>query len=502
MKITASICKKGGLPSKNIFVASFAKEDLSKDPTWSCLSPNVHQAAERFAAAEFKGEEGEIKIFWVADKVARRKTEKIIFLGLGEKERWHERKKFLIYRRMARLARSERLKNFTVVLRQDFGDSQETAQVFATNILLADFEFYKYKETPPQGWPEVKNVFGLTDQNNIQAASRGIKEGMVMGEETNACRILANTPGGEITPVKLAEAAKQVASKNGMAVKILDEKEMEKIGFGGILSVSRGSAEKPRFIILEYLKGPKTQKPLVVVGKGVTFDTGGLSLKPERYMYEMHMDMSGGAAAIHGLAAIARLKLPLNAVVLVPAVENSPSGTSYRPGDILKSLSGKTIEVLNTDAEGRIILADALTYALRYQPGFILDLATLTGAAHVALGNYCSALFTNQEKIQAKLVEIGQASGDYVWPLPLWDEYLGDIKGTFADLANVAKGDKYGGAIHGAKFLEQFVNDTPWAHLDIAPRMTTVESDCLAKGASGVGVRYIVEIAKQFSKLF
>lgn len=216
----------------------------------------------------------------------------------------------------------------------------------------------------------------------------------------------------------------------------------------------------------------------------------------------MHMDMSGGAAVIHGIAALARLNLPINVVGIIPAVENMPSGSSYRPGDLLKTMSGKTIEVLNTDAEGRVILSDALYYgATKYKPGLIIDFATLTGAAHVALGSYSSAIFTNKEGLQEKLVEMGKRSGDYVWPFPLWDEYLNEIKGTFGDIANIGKGDRYGGAIHGAKFLEQFVDNTPWAHVDIAPRMTTIESEYLSKGASGVGVRYIVELAKNYSSL-
>lgn len=213
------------------------------------------------------------------------------------------------------------------------------------------------------------------------------------------------------------------------------------------------------------------------------------------------MDMSGGATVIHGLAAIARLKLPINAVGIIPAVENMTSGSSYRPGDLLKSMSGKTIEVLNTDAEGRIILADALWYgATKYKPGLLIDFATLTGAAHVALGNYASALFTNDQKLQEKLIEVGLQSGDYVWPLPLWDEYLTEIKGNFGDIANDSE-NKYGGAIHGAKFLEQFINNTPFVHVDIAPRMTTTKSEYLAKGASGVGVRYITELAKCYSEI-
>jgi len=240
----------------------------------------------------------------------------------------------------------------------------------------------------------------------------------------------------------------------------------------------------------------------VLIGKGVTFDTGGLNLKSEQGIYEMHMDMSGGSAVIHGIAAIARLKLPINAIGLIPAVENMPSGSSYHPGDILKTMSGKTIEVINTDAEGRIILADALYYgAKKYNPGLMVDFATLTGAALVALGNYCSAIFTNQNKIQDKLIDIGDKCGDYVWPLPLWDEYLLDIKGTLGDVANLGKTGRAGGAIHGAKFLEQFIDNAPWAHIDIAPRMTTAEGEFLAKGAAGTGVRYIVELAKEYPQI-
>jgi len=324
---------------------------------------------------------------------------------------------------------------------------------------------------------------------------------MIIGEEVNHTRFLANTPGSDMTPALLAHAAQRAAKNAGFKVRVLDELAIKRLGMGGVLGVSRGSDEKPKFIILEYMKGPKAQNPLVLAGKGVTFDTGGINLKPEQYMYEMHMDMSGGAAVIHGIAAVARLRIPINIVGLIPAVENMPSGSSYRPGDLLKSLSGKTIEVLNTDAEGRVILADALAYALRYKPGLIADFATLTGAAHVALGNYCSAIFTNRDQLQEKLIAVGTASGDYVWPLPLWDEYLADIKGIFGDLTNMGKHDRYGGAIHGAKFLEQFVDKTPWAHIDIAPRMTTSEGEYLSKGAAGAGVRYIVELARLYSDI-
>lgn len=501
-----------------VFIAAFQNVALESNALALSLSEDTRKILLRFARTEFRGEEGEIKTLWLGDQ----KPGRIALFGLGKQKKWHERKAPLTARRMVRFAKSQKINEFSVPLFQTKSgespdlvwNSRKAAQVFAENALMAHFEYNIYKEIPKGGWPEVQRIALAVPDNNRAAAQRGIAEGMIVGEEVNATRTLANTPGSDMTPSHLASAARLIAGKNGITAKILDKKDLVRLGMGGVLGVAKGSGEEPKFIVLEYRGLPRAksrgghsssswrpERPLVLVGKGVTFDTGGINLKPEQYMYEMHMDMSGGAAVIHGIAAIARLKLPINVVGLVPAVENMPSGSSYRPGDQLKSLSGKTIEVLNTDAEGRVILADALTYALRYKPGLIADFATLTGAAHVALGNYCSALFTNRDVLMEKLVAVGTASGDYVWPLPLWDEYLPEIKGMFGDIANMAKNDRYGGAIHGAKFLEQFIGDATWAHIDIAPRMTSVESDYLAKGATGVGVRYIVELARMYPQL-
>src|SRR3989344_2547118 len=253
-------------------------------------------------------------------------------------------------------------------------------------------------------------------------------------------------------------AAEEAGKQTKVKVTILDEKQIKKLGMGGVIGVSRGSSEKPRFIIMEYKHPDYKQAPLVLVGKGVTFDTGGLNLKPDKAIHEMHMDMSGGAAVIHGVAAISRLNIPIHVVGLIPAVENMPSGSSYHPGDILRSITGRTIEVLNTDAEGRIILADALGYAKRYNPRLVVDIATLTGAAMVALGQRVSALFTKDEKLEELFRSLGESSGDYLWPMPLWDEYEEDIKGTFGDVANVGKTEAYGGSITAAMFLSQFVS--------------------------------------------
>lgn len=496
MRIVA-IPYKEAARKKNIFLPLFQKESLEKEEFFSYLPSRNREAAQQLWKKEFKGEAGETKSVWFPKGPISR----VRLFGWGERAKWNYRKNPLVARCYVQYAKTERIAEFATPFGKAFGmNKKEAASIFAANAVMAQFEFNKYKEAPKEGWPEVKTIFLAVDKKDTKEVQEGIKQGVITGEEANAARELANTPGGDMTPQKLAEAAVAAAKRVGVMAKILGEKEMQKLGMGGILGVGKGSAEKPRFIILEYLKGPKEQKPLVLVGKGVTFDTGGLNLKPTNYIYEMHMDMSGGAAVIHGLAAIARLKLPINAVALVPAVENMPSGSSYRPGDLLKTMSGKTIEVLDTDAEGRVILSDGLYYGTsKYKPGVMLDFATLTGAAHVALGNYCSAVFTQDEKLQNELIEVGKKSGDYVWPLPLWDEYLPEIKGTFGDLANIGKGDRYGGATHGAKFLEQFIDGARWAHIDIAPKMTTIDSEFLSKGASGVGVRFIVELAKNYT---
>lgn len=505
MKII-TISYKEAARKKNIFFSLFSaeggsasggqKESLAHDELFLNLPKRARSLLLKFTKTEFSGKEEEVKWLWTSLDA----PERIAMFGWGEKSKWNGRKNQIVARRLVHYALKSEQKEFATPFGQSLGlPAKEGARVFTENALMASFDFNKYKEKPKAGWPEVKTIYLAANKDAHPEIKSGIAEGTIIGEEMNGCRELANTPGGDMTPILLASAAEKAAKHTGMKSKTLDEKEMAKLGMGGILGVAKGSNEKPRFIILEYFAGPKNQKPLVLVGKGVTFDTGGLNLKPENYIYEMHMDMSGGAAVIHGMAAIARLKLPINVVGIIPAVENMPSGSSYRPGDLLKTMSGKTIEVLNTDAEGRVILSDALWYgATKYKPGFMVDFATLTGAAHVALGNYSSAIFTNREKLQEKLTEIGKKSGDYVWPLPLWDEYLSEIKGTFGDLANVGSKDRWGGAIHGAKFLEQFTENTPWAHLDIAPRMTATESEFLAKGASGVGVRYIVELAKQY----
>lgn len=424
---------------------------------------------------------------------------KELHIGIGERKDMTRRKCMLLARQIIVIAKSHRAGSIAIRV-QDFefahlklrGD--ELAELLAVNFEMANFEFVDYKTPPEEGWSFVNEI--LVVGNVTAPVKKAFDKGQTIGQEVNACRKLANMPGGEMTPSLLAKAAQDAVKGTNVRVVVLGMKEMEKLNMGGILGVAKGSPEGPKCIVMEYWGGKK-EKPIALIGKGVTFDTGGLNVKPGDSMYEMHMDMSGGAAVIHSLALAAKLKLKKNVVGIVPAVENMPSGSSYRPGDLLRSMSGKTIEVLNTDAEGRIILADALTYAKRYEPRVMLDAATLTGAAMVAVGKRTNAFFTRDEKLEKLARAIGEESGDYMWPLPLWDEYMEDIKGTFGDIANTGK-DRYGGAITAAMFLYEFAKDLPFVHIDIAPRMVSIEGEYLAKGAAGSPVRFFEKFIERY----
>ena len=378
---------------------------------------------------------------------------------------------------------------------------KKLGEILATAFQMAKFDFTVYKKEPEGGFDSV-------DEVHVVGAPALVREGITRGEiiamEVNSTRALANTPGGDMTPKILSQVAKTIAQDTKVKVEVLGKKEMEKLGMGGVLGIAKGSTEEPQFIVMEYRGTSKSKKPVVLIGKGVTFDTGGLQVKPGDSMYEMHMDMSGGAAVIHAVVLAAKLKLKVNVVGLVPAVENSPSGAAVRPGDILKSLSGRTIEILHTDAEGRVIMADAITYAKQYDPKIVVDVATLTGASLVALGTHASAFMTNKESLIPTIQRLGEASGDYVWPFPAWEEYEEMTKGTFGDVPNIstAGNSRHGGVIAGGMFLREFAKDLscPWVHIDMAPRMTSTQGEFLAKGAAGAPVRLLLGIIEEYGR--
>ena len=430
-------------------------------------------------------------------------------LGVGKFVELNRRKFIIMCRSIIQAAKANKSKNIALQFDRTPGlfknlkeySREELARLTAENFEMANFEFTMFKTKPKEGFDAVEEI--LVYGKSSPSVEKAVQKGQLIGEAVNACRLLANTPGGDMTPTVLAAAAKAAARSSGtgskLKVKTLGEREMKKLGMGAILGVAKGSTEAPTFTIMEY-KGA-SGKPIVLVGKGVTFDSGGLNLKPSASIYEMHMDMSGAAAVIHAVALTARLKLKKHIIGLIPAVENMPGNSAYRPGDVLKSLSGKTIEVLDTDAEGRLILADALTYAKRFKPSVVIDIATLTGAAISALGLHASALLTRDDTFAEQISRAGEASGDYVWRLPLWDEYEDRVKGEFADIKNVPGGStsRYGGAIDGGMFLWQFAKELEcsWAHLDIAPRMTAAPGDELAKGAAGAPVRLLLNFIEQ-----
>jgi len=378
------------------------------------------------------------------------------------------------------------------------------ASTVVENLLLADYEFTTYKTKKP----DKKNLKEVLIYNlNSQEAKEGIKRGLIVGDYINQARTIANTPGCDLSPTDLGNAAKKLTAKTKISLQVLGEKEIKKLKMGALLAVGQGTKSETRFIIAEYWGAGKgsgkkvstEQKPIVLIGKGITYDTGGLNVKPAGFMHEMHMDMSGGSAVLAAITIVARLGLKKNVVALVPTAENAISDTAMRAGDIVTAMNGKTVEVLHTDAEGRMVLADALTYSARYEPKVIIDVATLTGAALVALGQQASAVLTKHDDLAAKLVTLGETSGDLVWPLPLWDEYKASLKSHRADISNIATNfSRFGGSIEGGTFLSFFApKNVPWAHLDIAPRMDSIPADKLAKGSTGEPVRLLVSFVEQ-----
>ena len=311
-----------------------------------------------------------------------------------------------------------------------------------------------------------KVVFAATNSKQATVKKVGVEQGVAIAKGMSFAKDLGNLPPNICTPTYLAQQAKALAKTHQLKLSVLEEKDMEKLGMGSLLSVSQGSRQPAKLIVIEYNGLGKMEKPVVLVGKGVTFDTGGVSLKPGSAMDEMKYDMCGAASVLGTMTAVAEMKLPVNVVAIIPATENMPDGNATRPGDIVTSMSGQTIEILNTDAEGRLILCDALTYAERFKPDVVIDIATLTGACVMALGHVATGLIGNDDKLIRALQQAGEQSTDRVWNMPLWDEYQDQLKSNFADMANI--GGRPAGTITAACFLSRFTKKYRWAHLDIA----------------------------------
>ena len=364
----------------------------------------------------------------------------------------------------------------------------------------ASYRFDQLKsEQKEEDKPSLRKVsFPFTTRGEGALVKLGILQGRAINDGIDLTKDLSNLPGNICTPSYLAEQARNLSRQfKGIKATILDEKQMEKLGMGALLSVSRGSRQPARLIVMEYTgtTAKNKQKPVVLVGKGLTFDAGGISLKPAAAMDEMKYDMCGGASVFGTIKAIAEMELPINVVGVVPSSENLPDGDANKPGDIVTSMSGQTIEILNTDAEGRLILCDALTYSKKFDPAVVIDIATLTGACVIALGSQAAGLLSNDDELADKLLECGQKSGDRTWRLPLWEEYDEQLKSPFADMANI--GGREAGTITAACFLARYTKDFKWAHLDIAG---TAWKCGVEKGATGRPVplltQYLIDKAK------
>jgi leucyl aminopeptidase len=365
------------------------------------------------------------------------------------------------------------------------------ARAITEGALLGLYSFRRYLTDEKKRPGSIDGVLITGSPAEASERENGATAGSINAEASNWARDLVNEPGNHMTPARMAEAAKELASRSRLDIQVLEREEMASLGMGALLGVAQGSLQPPKFIIMKY-KGRDSDKiDVALVGKGITFDSGGISLKPSEKMSDMKGDMAGGAAVMAAISAVSQLEVAINLVALVPATENMPGGGALKPGDILTAMNGKTIEVLNTDAEGRLILADALCYAARMNPDAIVDVATLTGACHVALGDVCSGVFSNDRGLAAAMSDAGEETGEHMWPMPMFEEYKDLLKSENADIKNI--GNRWGGAITAAKFLEFFVDQTRWVHLDIAGTSDTEkEKGYRVKGATGVPVRTLI----------
>jgi leucyl aminopeptidase len=460
----------------------------------SAISSSVRETLEN---KEFRGTFGSSILIYTLGKGP---IKKIMLLGLGKREKFTDESARICAGKATRKARDLGIKEFSIL---QFSNLDEgLIEVMIEGIALALYSFDKYKESKePSSKIEEVTILINSDSPRFQSV---VEKSNLVVEAVNFARDIGNLPPNDCPPAHLASIAISLAQDYGMKVRVMDRYELENMGMGGIVAVGKGSNNPPKLIVLEYTgTADPQQKPYLLVGKAVTFDTGGISIKPSEKMDEMKFDKCGGCTVLAVMRAIASMKLGVNVVGIVPSVENMPSATSYRPGDIIRMYNGKSVEVLNTDAEGRMILADALSYGIAtYTPKAVIDLATLTGAAIIALGANVAALIGSNKQLIDRLCKLSDKTGEKMWELPLYDEYHDQIKSTYADIKNI--GGRPGGAITAAAFLSNFVNDVPWVHIDIAGtawiQEGTHEKSYNPRGATGFGVRTLVKLLMEDEK--
>jgi len=469
------------------------------------LNAALDGAIERvIKLGDFRGKSGTIAVVYGSDKTA---ASRILLVGLGEKKKATLDTLRQAAAQAAKKSVAVKAGRLSIALHRAFRGRlglDGMGRAMAEGVCFGSYRYDEFVTKDEDGrLDSLKVELVDADAARTRTLTKGMSAGLAIGRAQSYARTMANRPANVISPAALAEAAKKLArGLKNLACTVFDEKQMAAKGMGGVLAVGSGSQNKPRFIVLKYTPTSrvKSGRPTVaLVGKAITFDSGGISIKPANKMDEMKLDKTGGITVLGTMKAIAELALPINVFGIIPSAENLPSGSSYRPGDIITTFSGKTVEVQNTDAEGRMILCDALAYAVKQNCDVIVDIATLTGACRVALGKYMAGLMGNDDRLIKQLQQAADQSGEKVWPMPSGDEYAEEMKSKIADLKNI--GSKFGGACTAAAFLRQFVDDKKWAHLDIAGvELYERANEFTAEGSSGFGVRllatYLMNLAK------
>ena len=436
--------------------------------------------------------EGELGTTLVLHRVPKVGAERVLLAGLGREREFAEDAYVEALSGAVKALRATGAGEATICLHELAVKGRDRAWTIEQAVLAVmdgTYRFDRLKTRPPKTGRALKKVvFDVADRAQAAAAQAAIDRAAAIAAGITLARDLGNLPGNLCTPAYLADQARDLGKRHRFKVEVLEQKDIERLGMGAFLAVARGSREKPRLIVMEHRGGARDARPVVLVGKGVTFDTGGISIKPAAAMDEMKFDMCGAASVFGALHAAALMALPLNVVGIVPAAENMPGGDAVKPGDIVTTLSGQTVEILDTDHEGRLVLCDALTYAERYEPAAVIDIATLTDSIVIALGDVASGAFSNDDALAREVIAAGERAWDRAWHMPMWDAYQAALKSNFADFPNI--GPEAGGAITAACFLSRFAKRFPWAHLDIAG---TASKSGAEKGATGRPVALLAQ---------
>lgn len=445
------------------------------------------------AAGEIRGKSGELTLVHSLGKIP---ASRVIVAGLGKQAGFDVDGIRRVSAEACRFARSKAAKRVgTIVHGGGAGGiaTEKAAQAITEGAILGLYRFRRHMTREPENGDLQELLIVEREEAKGAQLENGRDVGRVTAESVASARDMINEPANFMTPSVMAEMARSLATECGLELAILERPQMKELGMGGLLGVSQGSHEDPKFIVLSYRGDPGSQKTVGLIGKGITFDSGGISLKPSEDMGDMKGDMAGGATVMATIRAVSKLKPKINVTAVIPATENLPSGSALKPGDVITAMNGKTVEIINTDAEGRLILADALSYAVKNGLSPLVDVATLTGAIRVALGDVTVGLFGNNEEFSKRVMAAAGEAGEKMWQMPMFEEYKEQYKSDVADVKNT--GGRYGGAITAAQFVGEFVGDTPWVHLDIAgTSLTNKEKGYKVKGATGVTVRTLINL--------